>query len=140
LRGQRFRTALPSSGSVRLPIYSYLPLAIALYGAMVLDGTAVEHVLDALRDAALSYLERQLANYAYPSVLRAIQVSLDVLESWHGAACERYLELAIFPSGASSREVSLDVELCSREELLAWSRSWRREPATVTQLSGRSIR
>jgi WD40 repeat protein len=85
----------------------YLPLAIALCGAMIRDGTALEHVLDALREADLGYLDGQLAGYPYPGVLRAMQVSLDMLGARHGAARERYLDLAAFLPGASVPEAAI---------------------------------
>src|SRR5262249_37773633 len=85
----------------------YLPLAIALCGAMVRDGTALEHVLDALREADLGYLDGQLPNYPYRSVLRAMQVSLDMLGARHGTARERYLDLAAFLPGAGVPEAAI---------------------------------
>jgi WD40 repeat protein len=73
----------------------YLPLALAMIGAMVcLRPTGWQDALIRLRRADLEKIKRTFRGYPYPDLLRAIQVSVDALES---ADQERYLDLAVFP-------------------------------------------
>jgi WD40 repeat protein len=73
----------------------YLPLALAMIGAMIrLRPTAWKDALDRLRRADLEAIKRVFPGYPYPDLLRAIEVSIDALES---PDRERYLALAVFP-------------------------------------------
>ena len=56
-----------------------LPLALTLCGTMARDGTTWPDLLDALREADLAFIEARLPNYAFPNVLRALRVSVDML-------------------------------------------------------------
>jgi hypothetical protein len=71
-----------------------LPLALALCGAMRRDGALWSDLLDALRQADLSFIEKQIPSYPYSTIMRAIKVSVDTLQ--HDQA-SRYQELAVFP-------------------------------------------
>jgi WD40 repeat protein len=79
----------------------YLPFAIALCGAMVRDGSLWVDLLDALRDADLSFIEAHFPNYPYPNILRALKVSLDVLDE---NSLAHYKTLAVFAEDAKIPE------------------------------------
>ena len=73
----------------------YLPLALAMIGAMVhLRPTAWRDALTRLRRADLNAIKRDFPGYPYPDLLRALEVSVEALDS---ADRERYLDIAIFP-------------------------------------------
>jgi hypothetical protein len=71
----------------------YLPLAIAMIGAMLRGKPAAysNHVLNVLRKADIARIEIQLPGYPHANLMRAIQVSVDALD---GIARERYLAFA----------------------------------------------
>ena len=73
----------------------YLPLALAMIGAMIrLRPTAWKDALGRLHRADLEAIKRNFPGYPYPDPLRAIEVSIDALEPIDQ---ERYLDLAVFP-------------------------------------------
>lgn len=84
-----------------------LPFALALCGAVVREGTSWKDVLDALREADLEFVENQLPNYPYKDVLRALKVSIDILEQEDAAYARHYLELAIFPGDIAVPEATV---------------------------------
>jgi hypothetical protein len=72
----------------------YLPLALAMIGAMVRGRPdRWSNALQKLRRADLRAIRRDFPDYAYPDLLRAIEVSLDALEPRER---ERYLDFAVF--------------------------------------------
>ena len=72
-----------------------LPLAIAMIGAILRDNPdRIDYVLHRLEQADLAKLERQLPNYGYPNLLRAISVSMEALDAQTRTV---YLGLAVFP-------------------------------------------
>jgi WD40 repeat protein len=73
-----------------------LALALAMIGAMVRSGTSWQDALNLLQGANLDAIEAQLFGYnpQYRTLLRAIGVSVDALESDDR---DRYLNLAVFP-------------------------------------------
>ncbi|HEU4836563.1 MAG TPA: hypothetical protein VFS90_19180, partial [Pyrinomonadaceae bacterium] len=73
-----------------------LPFALALQGALARDGVPWSDLLDALRDADLSFAQQQLPNYPYPDVLNVIQASVDMLRASNANAAARFLELGAF--------------------------------------------
>lgn len=73
-----------------------LPFALALQGALARDGVPWSDLLDALRDADLSFARQQLPNYPYPDVLNVIQASVDMLRASNATAAARFLELGAF--------------------------------------------
>ena len=86
-----------------------LPLALAMIGAMVrMDPgpTAWCDALARLRRADLAAIKVKIADYPYPDLLRAIEVSVEGLES---ADRERYLDLAVFPEDQPVPESALSV-------------------------------
>jgi hypothetical protein len=71
-----------------------LPLALAIAGAMTSGQLeAWQRVLERLRTADLNRLQRKFPDYPYPTLLRALEVSVEDLEPEQRA---RYLELAVF--------------------------------------------
>jgi len=74
---------------------------LALCGAMYHEGTSWVDLRDALREADLSFIEKQFPNYPYPNVLRALKVSVDSLSQ---DEAERYQELLVFPEDANVLE------------------------------------
>ena len=80
----------------------YLPLALAMIGAMVRGRPDHwPHALARLRAADLQKIRRQFPNYPYPDLFRAIEVSLRALEPLERAA---YLDLAVFREGMAIPE------------------------------------
>jgi hypothetical protein len=71
-----------------------LPLALSMVGAMLRGKPQGmwKRAIDLLRNADLKKIKVQFPDYPYPDVLRAIQVSVDVLDT---TARERYLALAV---------------------------------------------
>jgi hypothetical protein len=87
----------------------YLPLALAMIGAMVRSDprpSAWSDALARLKRADLEKITRPFPAYPYPNLLRAIDVSVEGLES---ADRERYLDLAVFPEDQSIPERALSV-------------------------------
>ncbi|HEV3295849.1 MAG TPA: NB-ARC domain-containing protein, partial [Streptosporangiaceae bacterium] len=84
-----------------------LPLALAMIGALV-RGRADRWAaaLDRLRHADLDRIALQFPGYAYPDLLKPIQVSVDALPE---AARPRYLELAVFSDDVGVPEAALEV-------------------------------
>lgn len=74
----------------------YLPLALALQGALARDGVAWSDLLQALRDAELDFAEQRFPDYPYPHVLAALRVSVDVLRGEDADAAARFVALAAF--------------------------------------------
>lgn len=85
-----------------------LPLALALCGAMVRDGTSWTHLLEALREADLVFIEKkQFLDYHNPCIMKALQVSVDILAREESACAEHYLELAVFPTDERIPEAAI---------------------------------
>ena len=85
----------------------YLPLALALTGAQVRDGVGWSDILEALRNADLSFIRRQFPDYPYSDVFTAFQVSMDTLQRTYPLAAECYRELAVFPSDTAVPEAAV---------------------------------
>jgi WD40 repeat protein len=84
-----------------------LPFALTLCGAMNRSGVAWRDVLEALRDADLTFLERDLPNYPYPNLLQCVQASLDGLAHSDPDAVKCYMRLAVFPAAESIPSASI---------------------------------
>jgi hypothetical protein len=71
-----------------------LPLALSMVGAMLRGkpSTMWKRVYDLLRNANLERISAQFPDYPYPSLLTAIQVSIDELDA---TTRERYVALAV---------------------------------------------
>jgi WD40 repeat protein len=100
--GEKSPDKLPPEAAEVAKECGYLPLALAMIGAMirskpssgsVLPSLAWKDALTRLRRADLEAIKRAFPGYPYPDLLRAIEVSVEALES---ADPERYLDLAVF--------------------------------------------
>lgn len=79
-----------------------LPLALALCGAQVRDGTTWSDLLDALREADLEFL-----NHPYGSIMKSLKVSIDALERENKSFAAHYHELAVFPEDVAVPEAAI---------------------------------
>jgi hypothetical protein len=78
-----------------------------MIGAMIrLRPTAWKDALGRLQSADIEAVKRNFPGYPYPDLLRAIEVSVEGLES---ADRERYLDLAVFPEDQPIPEEALRV-------------------------------
>jgi WD40 repeat protein len=75
----------------------YLPFALSLCGAMVRDGSMWSDLLGALKEADLTFIEKDLPNYReYTTILKSMKVSVDALAVKDSTAAECYKELVVF--------------------------------------------
>lgn len=82
-----------------------LPLALAMIGAIVRDKPdRWVNLLHKLRNADLEKIRHQFSDYSYPDLLKAMQVSVDALES---DVKKRYLDFAVFPEDTPIPEAVL---------------------------------
>jgi hypothetical protein len=84
-----------------------LPLALAVCGAMARDGIAWHDLRDALRDADLSFLDRQLPGYPHRDVLRCLRTSVAYLTQADPQAAGCYGQLAVFPKDEAVPEAAV---------------------------------
>ncbi|MCT7993789.1 NB-ARC domain-containing protein, partial [Laspinema olomoucense] len=86
----------------------YLPLAVAIAGAMVCGNgeNRWRNVLEKLRAADLARIAYEFPNYPHPDLLKVLQVSVDALPS---DMATRYLDLAIFPEDTPISEGVLEI-------------------------------
>ncbi|WP_367288015.1 NB-ARC domain-containing protein, partial [Laspinema palackyanum] len=86
----------------------YLPLAVAIAGAMVCGNGANRwrNVLEKLRSADLARIAYEFPDYPHPDLLKVLQVSVDALPS---DMATRYLDLAIFPEDTPIPEGVLEI-------------------------------
>jgi len=105
--GEKNPDKLPPEAAELARECGYLPLALAMIGAMIrLRPTAWKDALGRLQRADLEAIKRNFPGYPYPDLLRAIEVSVEGLES---ADRERYLDLAVFPEDQPIPEQPLRV-------------------------------
>lgn len=95
---------LPDAARTVLRECGNLPLAVAMVGAMVQQGTSWDNILYRMRNADLGRIRAQFKNYPYPDLLRAIQVSAETLPE---DVRERYTDFAVFQPGAAVPEETL---------------------------------
>ncbi len=85
----------------------YLPLALAMIGAMVrLEPTAWGDALERLERADLDKIRQDFPGYPYPDLLRTLEVSVKALEPKDR---ERYLELAVFSEDVAVPQEAVEV-------------------------------
>jgi WD40 repeat protein len=112
--GEKNSDQLPPEAAEVARECGYLPLALAMIGAMVrLRPTAWKDALTRLRRSDLGAIKRAFPGYRYPDLLRAIEISIDALDPADG---ERYLDLAVFPEDQPIPEGPLAI-LWKLEEL-----------------------
>jgi apoptotic protease-activating factor 1-like protein len=105
--GEKSPDKLPPEAAEVAKECGYLPLALAMIGTMIrLRPTAWKDALRRLKSADLEAIKRAFPGYPYPDLLRAIEVSVDGLES---ADRERYLDLTVFPEDQPIPEEALRV-------------------------------
>ena len=84
----------------------YLPLALAMIGAMIRRRpTSWADAMDRLDNADLHKLRREFPNYPYPDLLAAIEVSVNALSPDDR---EHYLDFAVFPEDTPVPEAALE--------------------------------
>ena len=113
--GQDRRTLPPEAAEVAREC-GYLPLALAMVGAMIqLRPTAWPDALARLQQHELAKLETRFRGYPHPDLLRAIETSVDGLDDqrltsrFGDDVRQRYLELAVFPEDEPIPEAALAV-------------------------------
>jgi hypothetical protein len=84
-----------------------LPLALALNGATLRDGSAWSDLLAALQEADLRYAEHPLADYPHRTVHASIEVSLNLLSQHNPEGAARYRELATFKWSSGVSEAAI---------------------------------
>jgi hypothetical protein len=94
--GEKSPAKLPLEAAEVARKCGYLPLAVALCGAVVSEGTPWLDVGTALDTAELEFLD-----HPYGSVMKSLKVSVDALAA---NEAQRYLELAVFPKNESVPE------------------------------------
>jgi WD40 repeat protein len=105
--GQKSPDKLPVEAAEVARKCGYLPLALAMIGAMIrLRPTGWKDALGRLHNANLEAVKGSFPGYPYPDLLRAIEVSVDGLES---ADRERYRDLAVSPEDQPIPESMLSV-------------------------------
>jgi hypothetical protein len=88
--------ALPLEARDLIRECGYLPLALSLNGAMAADGNTWADLVEALREADLTFAEKDLGRFTYPTVFRSLKISVEALYREDSVAAERYRELAAF--------------------------------------------
>ncbi len=96
--GQPVENLPPEAGDVAKEC-GYLPLALAMVGAFVRQNPEIwARALRRLQKADLESLHRLFPGYEHPTLLAALQVSVEALPQRER---ERYLDLAVFPEEAA---------------------------------------
>jgi hypothetical protein len=104
--GEQSPDKLPPKASEVAKECGYLPLALAMVGAMVRSDprpTAWPDALTRLKRADLEKIKCAFPGYPYPDLLRAIDVGVEALED---SDRERYLDLAVFPQDQGIPEIA----------------------------------
>ena len=92
--GQKSVDKLPPEATEVAKECGYLPLALAMIGAMIrLQPPAWKDALDCLCASDLEDIRQAFPGYPYPNVLRTIEVSIEALDN---SDRERYLDLGMF--------------------------------------------
>src|SRR5271165_4933580 len=126
--GEKSPDKLPSEAAQVAKECGYLPLALAMIGAMIrLRPTAWKDALDCLRAWDLEDIKRAFPGYPYPNLLRAIEVSVEALDA---PDRERFLDLAVFPEDQPIPETALSV---------LWKLDARRTRDCMARLIARSL-
>ena len=106
----------------------YLPLALALCGAMIATGShSWPELLDLLRHADLEALHSRLVDYRHPSLAVALTASIDTLPQ---DARDRYVQLAVFDAKGPVPEAVLQ---------LLWGLDQQDTTAFVDGLAAKSL-
>jgi WD40 repeat protein len=103
--GEPLETLPPEAAAVAREC-GYLPLAVAICGAMVFGQGANgwQNVLHKLQTADLKKLRQKFPDYPHTTLFKALKVSVDALDPEEAA---RYLDFAIFPEDTPIPEAVL---------------------------------
>jgi hypothetical protein len=113
--GEKSPDKLPPEAAEVAKECGYLPLALAMIGAMIRSkprsgptstSLAWKDALTRLLRADLGAIKKVFPDYPYPDLLLAMEVSIEGLES---VDRERYLDLAVFPEDQPMPEEALRV-------------------------------
>src|SRR5262249_8983950 len=106
-----------------------LPLALAMIGAMLRDEPKSRwaDVLDSLKNADLEEIQIQFPDYAFPSLVAAIEVSVKQLPE---EIRKFYLDFAVFPEDTPIPECALTV---------LWDREAKDVRLIAAQFANRSL-
>ena len=119
---------LPAQASLVARECMYLPLALALCGAMIADGDyGWPGLLDLLRRADLEALHSRLVDYPHPSLAVALGASLATLPP---DARDRYMRLAVFNAAGPVPQAALQ---------LLWGLGQQDTAALVSELAAKSL-
>jgi WD40 repeat protein len=128
--------ALPAVADDLIRECGGLPLAIAMIGAMLVNTKdnprSWQRIYKLLQEADLAEIERQFPDYPYPSLLRALQVSVDALDP---KTRERYLALAVMREDAPVRP-SIQQALWDAGEFDALGTAQKLRQLALAQLTG----
>jgi WD40 repeat protein len=106
MRAGQKRADLPASAKDVAKECGNLPLALAMAGAMVRGRPErLEIILHRLRNADLSKIRTDFADYPYPDLFLAMEVSVEDLNLEDK---DRYLDLAIFPEDTPVPQSTLE--------------------------------
>lgn len=101
---RQVESELPATARTVLSECGNHPLAVAMVGAMVRQGTSWDNILHRMRGADLGRIRARFPNYPHPDLLRAIQVGAETLPE---DVRERYTDFAVFRPGAAVPEDTL---------------------------------
>ena len=119
---------LPAEAALVAQECGYLPLALALCGAMIADGDyGWPGLLDLLRRADLGALRSRLVDYPHRSLAVALGASLGTLPA---DARDRYMQLAVFNAEGSVPQAALR---------LLWGLGQQDTAALVSDLASKSL-
>jgi WD40 repeat protein len=117
--------ALPPAAAGVARSCGYLPLALAMIGALVRRGRTWAEVQTWLDEAQLVRIQGRVPAYPYRNVLQAVDASVTALAAEHELARQCYIDLAVFPE---------DVPIPRPALRLLWSRHGLR-PADADALA-----
>ena len=125
----RSEEELPGEAAGILHECKGLPLALAMIGAMLREEPPRRwaDVLDSLTRADLEEIRLEFPNYAYPSLVAAIEVSVKDLPP---EVQRHYFDLAVLPEDTAIPETALEV---------LWELDGRTVRATAALLASRSL-
>jgi WD40 repeat protein len=89
--------ALPPAAADVARACGYLPLALAMIGALVRRGRSWAEMQTWLDEAQLVRIQGNVPAYPYRNVLQAVDASVTALAAVHGRARQCYIDLAVFP-------------------------------------------
>jgi hypothetical protein len=111
-----------------------LPFALSLCGAFAADGLSWADIAETLRQTDLDFLERTFPDYPYPSILRSLNASMEILERQDPLAARCFRQLAVFYKGDAIPEKAVTMLWMHSEKL-----EGRRVRKLLVQLERKSL-